>query len=190
MAACIVGSCGKPAKNRGMCWGHYTSQRRYGDPEYSSPSKRQERRFWGAFEQGHPEDCWEWHGNTLAHKMPYGRVYYEGKQVLAHRLSYALHNGYLPDDALVLHHCDNPKCVNPRHLYLGDHTDNAQDRVQRNRSNPKRGEDAATSKLTEDQVRAIRAAFGTCDELAKEFGVSRSLISLVRTRKVWAHIQE
>lgn len=187
MAQCSIEGCCKPAKQVGMCWGHYTSKRRYGDPEYASPVQRQLRRFWNNVEKS--DGCWTWTGAVFANGLGYGSVYFDGKTRLAHRVSWLIHTGE-EADKLVLHHCDNPKCVNPEHLYVGDHKDNARDRETRNRRRKIRGEEIGNSKLAEADVIAIRAAIGTCDELGERFGVSRSLISLIKLRKIWAHVEE
>lgn len=76
------------------------------------------------------KDCWEWQ-STLT-KDGYGKVWWKGKQFSAHKVSWYLHFGEYPSsEAMVCHHCDNPKCVNPDHLYLGDQYTNQQDAVKR-----------------------------------------------------------
>jgi len=75
--------------------------------------------------------CWEYGG--YLNVWGYGRLRHNGKKILAHRLSYLFNIGEIPDGALVLHKCDNPKCVNPEHLYLGTSKDNATDMAKRNR---------------------------------------------------------
>jgi hypothetical protein len=75
--------------------------------------------------------CWEW----LGHKTPkgYGRMRSDGKHHFAHRISYELYVGIIPDGLIVLHSCDNPGCVNPSHLRTGTHQDNTDDRTSRGR---------------------------------------------------------
>ena len=188
MVVCSIPSCGKEAKNRSMCWGHYHSQRRYGDPEYASPMQRQLRRFWDNVEKS--DGCWEWKGLILTSGLGYGQLYFDGKQYLAHRASWLIHHGDIPEGMLVLHHCDNPKCVNPAHLYLGNHKDNARDRETRNRRRRVRGEEVGNSKLTEAEVRAIRSSSESCTVLGARYGISRSLVSLIKLNRIWKHLEE
>lgn len=75
--------------------------------------------------------CWEW-TSTLS-KAGYGKIWYEGKQIPAHRMAWAIHRGPIPKGAMICHICDNPKCVNPLHLYIGDGFTNQQDAVNRKR---------------------------------------------------------
>lgn len=76
-------------------------------------------------------DCWEW--KLSKNNKGYGRKIFKRKHIFAHRLSWQLHNGSIPGGMCVLHHCDNPLCCNPNHLYLGTHKDNARDRSKRER---------------------------------------------------------
>lgn len=77
------------------------------------------------------DGCWTWTGST---RNGYGRASYHDVSWQAHRLSWFLHNGPIPEGMFVLHHCDNPPCVRPDHLYLGDHAQNMRDRTARGRS--------------------------------------------------------
>jgi len=89
-------------------------------------------RFWNKVDRtSNPNCCWEWTANKL--KQRYGRFSIGKKHILAHRFSYELHYGKIPDGLDVLHTCDNPPCVNPNHLYLGTQQDNANDMVAKNR---------------------------------------------------------
>ena len=106
--------------------------------------------------------CWEWTASCSCDG--YGHSWYEGKSILAHRFSYMIHHPLTIDlreypKICVCHRCDNPKCVNPAHLFLGTHTDNMIDKENKkraNRNNPAKGEKVKSSKLTEQKVREIR----------------------------------
>jgi hypothetical protein len=78
------------------------------------------------------DDCWLWQG--VLNKKGYGRYYTRGKVFFAHRVSYELFKGEIPPGLLVLHRCDVPTCVNPNHLFVGTHSDNAKDAVAKGRS--------------------------------------------------------
>lgn len=74
--------------------------------------------------------CWLW---TRSVSMGYGKLWWDKKHQRAHRVSWELHNGAIPDGMLVLHKCDTPPCINPAHLFLGTHADNAADKIAKGR---------------------------------------------------------
>lgn len=133
--------------------------------------------------------CWEWRAAKNA--CGYGRFKLEGRNCLAHRVSYLLHNGSIPDGLHVLHRCDNRGCVNPGHLFLGTHQDNMADMNAKGRhhSLSLSGEKNGASKLSEDDVQTIRRLNRSQSEIARRFGVSQSLVSQVQRRVVWTHVQ-
>jgi hypothetical protein len=131
-------------------------------------------------------NCWEW--QLSVQKCGYGKAYLNKKMQSAHRVAYQLYAGPIPDNYWVLHSCDNRLCCNPQHLFLGDVKSNTQDKVDKQRQN--RGTTVPQSKLTEAQVLEIRSKYpGKLQrELAAEYGISRSKISLIVNRKNWKHI--
>lgn len=147
-----------------------------------------------------PEDageCWEWGGSRTV--GGYAIVHNGRRQMYAHRLSYEIHNGPIPDGLWVLHRCDNPPCTNPAHLFAGTAADNALDREQKGRGArnippTKRGSANYRAKLTESDVVKIRQAYASGGifqkALANQFGVDQSIISEIITRKRWAHVGE
>jgi hypothetical protein len=132
--------------------------------------------------------CWYWTAGLTG--SGYGAYYPRANhQVLAHRYAYRRAHGRIPRGKLVLHTCDNPRCVNPKHLFLGTHGDNARDRASKKRGAI--GERVWTNKLTEKQVRTIRRRLRTGEAggvLAAEFGVTDVMISRIRLRQAWKHI--
>jgi hypothetical protein len=132
--------------------------------------------------------CWLWTGGISANG--YGAIYSEGKQCGAHRVAYELHCGPIAVGLHVCHRCDVRSCVNPDHLFLGTIRDNNADMVAkgRNRYVPLRGSANGSAKLTDADVRAIRASQRGQVATARAFGVAPSLISRIRQRKSWSHI--
>lgn len=130
-----------------------------------------------------PDGCWEWTGFVM--KSGYGQMRYQDKTAYVHRVAYELAFGPV-GEAYVLHKCDNRKCVNPEHLFLGDHDDNMRDMFSKGRQ--ARGTRNSHAKLTEEQVLAIRKAHGTHKEIGTLFNVSQPLVSMIRTRRIWRHI--
>ena len=142
-------------------------------------------RFWNKVSKS--DDCWEW----LAHKNPkgYGKFRYAGANgCLAHRVSWELEYGDIPDGMHVLHRCDNPSCVRPDHLFLGTNKDNVEDRVSKGRQRSHVGTNNPRAILTPDQVRYIRYSSATADNLAAVFNVKASYIPHIKSRKVWRNV--
>lgn len=125
--------------------------------------------------------CWLWWGDTSG-KEPYGQ--YGDKK--AHRLSWELHRGSIPDKMDVCHHCDTPLCVNPDHLFVGTRQDNMQDCAKKGRNS--HGETRYNARLTADDVVAIRASVEPHHVIAPKFGVDYRTISQIRKRQTWAHV--
>jgi DNA-binding XRE family transcriptional regulator len=147
-----------------------------------------EDRFWEYVDASNPSGCWPWIGKSKG-SGGYGRTSILHVAYPSHRVAYELTNGPIPDGLIVRHTCDNPPCVNPAHLILGSHKDNARDAIERGRR--PRGSQASCVKLTEGQVREIRElrSQGLSQyELARRFGVHRSTIKDIDSRRSWAHL--
>lgn len=140
-----------------------------------------------------PNGCWQWMG--VRSTQGYGGIQVNGTRVSAHRISYMLHHGDIPEGQgfhgyVVCHRCDNPSCVNPEHLFLGTQYANMQDRDAKWRRMAAEGAAHGMAKLSERDVKAIRQLAGQYSqmELAKMFSVSNSMISMIINRKNWTHI--
>ena len=107
-----------------------------------------------------------------------------------HRLAYADHVGVdeLTMAGVVLHTCDNPRCVNPQHLRLGTHADNTQDMLNKGRANPPVGTRSATCKLSESQVLEIRSMVGKQRDIAAMYNIHQSVVSRIKGGKRWHHV--
>jgi hypothetical protein len=123
--------------------------------------------------------CWLWTGTK--DKDGYGLFSYSKKMHRAHVKALEFDGRPVPAGMYGCHHCDNPSCVNPGHLYPGTPSQNARDAVDRGRAHRK-------TKLSAEQVRAIRSAEGTHEAIAKCFGVSRANVSLIREGKTWRNV--
>lgn len=134
--------------------------------------------------------CWLWVKGCS--REGYGHIKHKQKTYKAHRVSYELHVGKIPEGCFVCHRCDVPACVNPAHLFLGTPKDNQQDASRKKRSGgfKTRGEKNGQAKLTEEQALQIFNAEGTLKEIADQYGVSFQLVSLIKNKKVWRQLLE
>ena len=157
-------------------------------------------RFWSKVDKC--GECWTWTGCRTA--LGYGSILAEGerKWIYAHRVSWEIHNGRLPEptgdrtrDICVLHRCDNPSCVRPEHLFLGTMKDNSRDMARKGRCRyvTMYGEKHPNSKLTWEAVRRIRELRATgvqAKVLATTYGVSDTLIRYVCSGAGWKEPKE
>ena len=136
-----------------------------------------------------PDGCWYWTGPI--NNNSYGRIYVSGRREFTHRLSYKIFNGEI-NGSLVCHTCDNKLCVNPDHLFLGNHSINALDMHAKGKSNKPIGERIGIAKLNINKVIEIRNMFhenmASKTNIAKHFGVHPNTIHAVITERTWKHI--
>ena len=131
-----------------------------------------------------PDGCWPW--TRARYRFGHGHLRINGRDVRAHRLVWEITYGPTPEGLHVCHHCDNPPCCNPGHLFLGTNADNIADKTTKNRALAWR---QPRAKLTPEQVHAIRAEFAageqSCSAVARRYGVSRSAIWQVVKGRTW-----
>ncbi len=163
-----------------------------------------ELRFWDCVKK--TRGCWLW---TMRPRTGYGRAFYNGKTIPAHRASWELHHGPIPVGMKVLHACDNRLCVRPSHLFLGTSRDNTHDMMKKGRASwqldptlPLRagllakrrvGEESPKAVLSAEEVFRIRRArhFGSrAEDLAIKYGTAISNIYAIWTRRSWKHLSE
>lgn len=146
-------------------------------------------RFWPKVDRSSLLGCWEWLSYRNSHG--YGQMFDGIRVLLAHRVSWILHNGPIPDGLVCRHDCDNRTCVNPAHLRIGTHADNIADKVARNRQ--AKGEQNGRARLMPAQVLEIRRR-GDAGELpgtlATEYGVTRRAVVYILQRVNWRHLEE
>ncbi len=151
-------------------------------------------KFWSKVSVEGENDCWEWNG--IKNRQKYGIVVLsrsagKTRNVLAHRFAYEMANGQIKDkDICVCHRCDNPSCVNQRHLFLGTRADNHADMVQKGRHfvPDSVGESNGKARLSVEEVLKIRSSPLPHFVLAGIFGVKPAAISKIKTRRTWDHV--
>lgn len=193
MKQCLIDGCGSAVRASGMCNKHYLRVRKHGSPKDNPHSHASlEDRFWRKVRK--TDTCWVWEGTKRPHG--YGSIQEGGRDsrtISAHRYSYEIHKGRIPDGMFVMHSCDNPSCVNPDHLSIGTPSENTQDMIRkgRKRTVAPLGDDNGKAKLNEDLVRYIRQNDGRSHaSLARELGLSPNCIRGVRTRRTWSHVRD
>lgn len=137
-------------------------------------------------------DCWEWTTRIGTICKSYGALKIRKRSYKAPTVAFALFVGPIPVGLCVCHRCDNPPCVNPRHLFLGTQRDNVRDcwdKGRRTKIRDQNGEANCQAKLTERDVKHFRNHYRPpMDKWAKRYGVSQQLLYRVLSREIWKHI--
>lgn len=142
------------------------------------------------------DGCWEWKGSK--DKNGYGVMSCNISMgpSRAHRASWIIHNGSIPSGLFVCHYCDNPTCTNPKHLWIGTHKQNNDDKISKGRANCppppyKKGSQVGTSKLNESEVKQIKRLFSkglTNHDISLKYKVSKSTIGRIKNGQSWKHV--
>lgn len=144
--------------------------------------------FHSSYKINRETECWEW--TKSLSKDGYGQLQIPRyKFWYAHTFSYYLYNGLIPEGLCVCHECDNPKCANPEHLFIGTRADNTRDMVEKGRkAKVPKGEKHWKSKLTETEVLEIYNAPNTYSELAETYNVCPATVGFIKNGRNWAYL--
>ncbi len=196
---CIEDGCSIPAISRERCSRHYNRWLlAFPDapraPRNHGVGSTTEERFWSRVNKDGPTmpnmdtPCWVWTAHVV--DDGYGTLQVNGKILRCHVYSFKLSFGDFEPGLCVLHRCDNPPCVSPGHLFLGTHTDNSRDKVNKGRQ--AKGEQAHAAKLTSPQVIEMRELYAkgnmTQAAIAQQFAITPQSAYRILRRKQWKHV--
>ena len=151
------------------------------------------KRFWNKVNVKSDNECWNWTASKKKHG--YGKLGVGKGQEVAHRVSWVIHYGKIPKGMCVCHHCDNPSCVNPKHLFLGVHADNMLDMKKKGRAKGHIGESNPKAILSEPEVIEMRKIYdshenkyGLTKRMSNAYEVPYGTLQKVVRRYTWNHI--
>ncbi len=190
---CTIEGCGRNHYGHGYCSKHYKRWKK-GDDLYRIEAKRSvadPRYFWAkAAVSDNAEKCWEWQAGLSETGYGVATAVIDGVSYQrAHRLAFYFATSHHPGEQFVLHKCDNRRCINPSHLFLGDHNDNMADMNAKGRR--ALGEDSGRALLTTNDVVQIKSQLqqGRMQkEMADIFGVSPSTVNAIAKGRNWRHV--
>jgi hypothetical protein len=191
--SCKIENCSDKIHAKDLCAKHYRRNLRHGSPS-ANPLRSEsnftlKELFERSYEPITEAGCWLW--KLSGNRFGYGRIYWNKKRSHAHRISYELHKGPLSEKDLVLHSCDTPACVNPEHLFVGDHLANSMDMYIKKRQNPPIGSRNRHAILNEEIVKDVilQLAQGfKARDLADKYNVHKSTIFNIKNKKTWRHV--
>lgn len=192
---CKIDQCTADEYVRGLCKRHYQRWWKTGTTDDGpKPRAPLHQRLWAKIDKRGPDECWPWTGCVTA--QGYGRIGRgggRGGMMLPHRAVWEEANGAIPQDGpsyehVIMHTCDNRLCCNPSHLRLGSQADNTRDMDEKGRRVSAYGERHCCARLTEDDVRSIRASAESTRKLGARYGVSSRTISDIKRRETWRHV--
>lgn len=148
-------------------------------------------RFWSRVKKnsGPSGKCWEWTGHR--NHDGYGRAWWNGRHILAHRLAWLLNGHSVPNGLCLCHRCDNPPCVRPEHLFVATQKENIADSYAKGRQRTEwpLGEAASNAKITADDVRMMRSSGESPKVLAARYRLDHSNICKILRRTSWRHVE-
>lgn len=177
---CSIDGCGMTHAAKGLCQKHYMRIYKNGTLELQNSPEP----FCDRYEVDEVSGCWNWIRGT--DEDGYGKMSLNGKDIRAHRYSWEIKNGSIATDQLVCHSCDNPSCVNPSHLFLGDHSVNHADRGIKDRT--ANGERAGASRFTEKQISEMREKNLGFQAARQKYGISKTHYYRVLHGDSWRHL--
>ena len=190
---CTISGCTRPRRGASdWCDMHYKRWYRHGDPLFTRRAPQEsaldERLRRGGWTERTAvpgmTPCWEWQG--YRNPLGYGQMRVQGRGLLAHRAAYLAWAGEIPSGSLVCHRCDNPPCINPAHLFLGDQGANMGDCDRKDRT--PHGVRNGHARLTDADVLMIRALVESGQSrasVARAYGVVPSHVARIVSRHVW-----
>ncbi len=190
MRECSIDGCNIIHKAQGYCSKHYQRIKKNGFNKSSNFDYSIIQRFYLKTKRNHETGCLDWTGSCLP--KGYGNCTIKGKWVRSHRAIYELINGPIPNGLHCLHKCDNPRCCEISHLFLGTNKDNVIDKMKKNRCSRPLGSANHFAKINENLVVLIKKQLekGVLNSsICNEFGVSKYVVSQIKTGRTWSHIK-